>query len=243
MRNPTGAMTGSSSGAGDDATIRQEDENPLVSLPVHIETDAQPRVLQFACDWDVGIGGSIWTSGEILATHLQTHQSKYRPLFDGKCVLELGSGTGYVGLLTAACFAPSHVVLSDLGTHVACMQQNVARNASVLRPSVQVHVTELSWGCAAHEAALLASHPQVDVILGTDVAYLPELYDPLLHTLRTIANDTTLVLLGLNRADTGMAFFQRLEVQGFEYYKLADETLPSAYRGKDFGLFEIRRRR
>lgn len=210
------------------------------------------RVLQFECDWDVGIGGSVWTSGEILSAHLQLQRRRYCALFDGKRVVELGSGTGFVGLAVAACFRPAHVFLTDLSTHLACLERNAARNQSVVQNGVNVHVKELSWGSAEHETALQDALAAAstdgartpDVIIGTDVAYLRELYAPLQHTLRALAADSsTLVLLGLNRADTGMAFFQQLERDGFEYYKIRDEELPAAYWGKDFGLFEIRRAR
>lgn len=233
-----------------------EQQSPAETLiPLHVRVEDKPdavQTLRFQCDWDVGIGGSIWTSGQILAEHLELQQKRYRPLFKGKRVVELGSGTGYVGLMTAVCFEPAHVYLTDLATHVACLERNVALNAEVVRAGVNVHVAELSWGSSSQESAFLqtmkdggaeadAEAATVDIILGTDVAYLRELYEPLLHTLRHIATDKTLILLGLNRADTDIAFFQRLEQDGFEYYKIPDEQLHGDYHGKDFGLFEIRR--
>ncbi|KAJ0405138.1 hypothetical protein ATCC90586_009709 [Pythium insidiosum] len=205
----------------------------------------EERRLEFRCDWDVGIGGSVWTSGEILTAHLEMHQEDYREIFEGKNVVELGSGTGYVGLMAAATFQPAKVVLTDLASHLNCIQRNIDGNTAAIQPGVEVRAAELCWGCKDHEDALLASLGAthgVDIILGTDIAYLTEFYEPILHTLRHIANAQTLVLIGLNRSDTGMQFFRRLEQEGFEYYKLSDRQLPSEHRGKDFGLFEIRRR-
>jgi predicted nicotinamide N-methyase len=233
-----------------------ESTSTLVPLRVRVEQDSNSKqqhsheardvVLEFECDWDVGIGGSVWTSGEILTSHLASQQLKYRSIFKDKVVVELGSGTGYVGLMTAVCFEPAKVFITDLTTHVDCMQKNVTRNASKFNPGVDVRVLELAWGEVQHEDALLqaiGADRHVDIILGTDVAYLRELYEPLLHTLRHLSNDSTLVLLGMNRIDTGMVFFQRLAQEGFEYYKIADQYLPREYAGKDFGLFEIQRRR
>lgn len=232
---------------GDATTAAPDGQTTVVPLRVQVDDQQDAQVLHFQCDWDVGIGGSIWTSGQILAEHLQSQQKRYRALFQGKNVVELGSGTGYVGLMAAVCFEPANVFLTDLASHVACLERNVALNTSVLRPGVNVHVTELAWGSTVHEAALLEKlsrddNTHVDIILGTDVAYLRELYDPLLHTLRHIASQPTLILLGLNRADTDISFFHRLEQDGFEYYKIAEDQLPADYHGKDFGLFEIRRR-
>jgi predicted nicotinamide N-methyase len=226
---------------------------PIVPLRVRVDDGSQREtLLEFECDWAPGIGGSVWTSGELLAAHLELQRDYYRSIFDGARVVELGSGTGFVGIMVAACFKPAHVYLTDLRTHLHGLERNVQRNVAALRSGVQVHVSELSWGSSEQETGLLESiaattsdgveAAPVDVILGTDVAYLRELYDPLLHTMNRLSSKRTLVLLGLNRADTSLTFFQQLERDGFEYYKIPDLKLPSEYWGRDFGLFEIRRR-
>ncbi|KAI9915506.1 hypothetical protein PsorP6_006983 [Peronosclerospora sorghi] len=222
----------------------------IVPLLVQVDDDAEPseKRLEFECDWTPGIGGSIWTSGQVLVVHLQAQRAVYRPLFNGARVVELGSGTGYVGLMVAACYAASHVYLTDLETHLHGLRRNVERNAKAIRADVQVHVTELCWGSSEQETSLLemtmdgTDAPQVDVILGTDVAYREELYDPLLHTINRLATWRTLILLGLNRADTKLKFFHKLEQTGFEYYKISESNLVRERWSREFGLFEIRRR-
>ncbi|CEG44827.1 Putative N2,N2-dimethylguanosine tRNA methyltransferase [Plasmopara halstedii] len=245
-----------SSRAGQMTLKEKEDATTIVWLRVHVDDDSQSEtMLGFECNWKPGIGGSIWTSGVLLAAHLELYREYYRTIFEGARVVEIGSGTGYVGLMVAACFRPAHVYLTDLSTHVNGLQRNVERNARAVRTGVQVHVSELSWGSLEQEMDLLESMAvtsdvndnkikaasQIDVILGTDVAYLQELYDPLLHTINHLATSRTLILLGLNRVDTSHAFFQQLEQNGFEYYKIPDFKLPKNYWGRDFGLFEIRR--
>eukprot|EP00644_Phytophthora_capsici_P000465 jgi/Phyca11/13746/fgenesh1_pg.PHYCAscaffold_4_\ len=242
--------------SNDDGVQQKQDQDQevhattIVPLRVRVDDEFQTEtLLEFECDWAPGIGGSVWTSGELLAAHLELQREHYRSIFDGSRVLELGSGTGYVGLMIAACFNPSHVYLTDLPTHLNGLHRNVERNSGALRPGVQMHVSELSWGNVEQETSLLESiadsngEAQVDVILGTDVAYLQELYDPLLHTMNRLATSRTLILLGLNRADTRLTFFRQLERDGFEYYKIPDLKLPQEYWGRDFGLFEIRRSR
>ena len=54
-------------------------------------------VLKFECDWGVGIGGGLWSTGILLTQHLCKHAALYDSVFRGKRVLELGSGTGLVG--------------------------------------------------------------------------------------------------------------------------------------------------
>lgn len=54
-------------------------------------------VISLECDWAVGIGGGLWSTGLLLTEHLSKHASLYDDVFRGKRLLELGSGTGLVG--------------------------------------------------------------------------------------------------------------------------------------------------
>lgn len=62
-------------------------------------------VLEFECDWGVGIGGGLWSTGILLTQHLCKHAALYDSVFRGKRVLELGSGTGLVGEASASVYS------------------------------------------------------------------------------------------------------------------------------------------
>ena len=71
---------------------------------------APGQTLHLRCDWGVGIGGGLWTTGEHLCAHFREHAGSYARWLDGRRVLELGSGTGLLGIglaLTTACEAQS----------------------------------------------------------------------------------------------------------------------------------------
>ena len=53
--------------------------------------------LKLACNWGIGIGGGLWSTGILLTEHLCKHAALYDEAFRDKRVLELGSGTGLVG--------------------------------------------------------------------------------------------------------------------------------------------------
>lgn len=61
-----------------------------------VELGGRPAV-SLECDWGVGIGGGVWSTGLLLAEHLSRHAALYDDVFRGKRLLELGSGTGLVG--------------------------------------------------------------------------------------------------------------------------------------------------
>ncbi|RHX97034.1 hypothetical protein DYB25_003607 [Aphanomyces astaci] len=211
------------------------DRSEVVRIPV---TTTDATCIEVECNWDVGIGGSLWTSGRLLVDYM-ARNSRERDALVGRTVLELGSGTGLVGLAMAH-MGPSRVIVTDLDTHVASMERNVVRNAELFPPSTKVEVVALDW--TTFTAADARALTPIDWIVGTDIAYLPEFYAPLLRTLELlVVPSTTRILLGLGRHDTDMRFFRMLAEAGYEYYKISDALVGPEYRGKDFGLFDIRK--
>lgn len=78
----------------------------------------------------------------------------------GKRVVELGAGTGLVGLVCAALGAS--VLLTDLAQGLPLLQRNLRRNGG------DVKAKELRWGLEAAAAAM----PQgCDVVIGCEVIY------------------------------------------------------------------------
>ena len=75
---------------------------------------------------------------------------EFDPRFDfgpGAVVVELGAGTGAVGLAIAAAHSHARVVLTDLPEVCPLLRANAQGYPSV-------DVRPLSWGCATHAQAL-----------------------------------------------------------------------------------------
>jgi len=88
------------------------------------------------------LGGRVWKSAAALCRWQRAHAS----LFEGTRVIELGSGTGAVGLYAAGCHA-SRVILTDGSDEVqTLMQTNVERNRSLLPTQGSIAVARLRWG-------------------------------------------------------------------------------------------------
>jgi predicted nicotinamide N-methyase len=133
------------------------------------------------------------------------------------------------------------------------------------KAEVPVHVMEHMWGefpsptvsaidaesADANETYESMSLPdrvhqgkhKFDLIIGSDVAYRKELYDPLISSLLQFCHAQTVCLIGMTMADTTPSFFTLLTKAGFVYERFADHLLHPEFRGgKTFGVFVIRKK-
>ncbi|KAF9342363.1 hypothetical protein BGX26_007696, partial [Mortierella sp. AD094] len=135
-------------------------------------------------------------------------------------ILEIGAGTGYVGIALAKRLTPDcTLILTDLEEVVPLMEKNVAEHLpnnnnssgssnssddssspdlkdNTTRQCAHVLVEPLAWGNSEHATKLLSAG-KIDYIVASDLVYFPELYPPLLQTLKevTVVGETK-VLFG-----------------------------------------------
>lgn len=96
-------------------------------------------------------------------------------------ILEIGSGTGLVGIAAAATLG-AKVTITDLSHVISNLQFNVEANAGILAANGGcVQVAPLHWGEAIDPELI---EQDFDLILASDVVYHDHLYDPLIQTLK-----------------------------------------------------------
>ena len=230
--------------------------------------------IYFQEDWGTGIGGGLWSTGAALARYFDTPHAKQQLMTTtilkknkSTSFLELGSGNGllsvcWMALLrqqqqhaTTTAQLPRHrhaVVVTDMADHLPLIQKTLDANPHIVQAPVwlDVHAVEHTWGEFANddENETTVSSPldnrTFDVIVGSDVAYRRELYEPLIASLLHFSDaQKTTILLGCTMADTTPTFFDLLRRAGFDYRRLADSCLPEEYRGQQtFGIFVVVRR-
>ncbi|KAH6827276.1 putative methyltransferase family protein [Perilla frutescens var. hirtella] len=128
-------------------------------------------------------------------------------------ILELGSGTGLVGIAAAALLGAS-VTVTDLPHVLPNLQFNVNGNAGIVEPrGGEVRVAAVSWGDVQQMEGV---GREFDVILGSDVVYHDHLYEPLLQTLKFFLTrgereerEVVFVMAHLKRWKKESAFFKR----------------------------------
>ncbi|XP_033728544.1 protein N-lysine methyltransferase METTL21A-like [Pecten maximus] len=135
-------------------------------------------------DWKgLGIAAVVWDAAVVLCEYLE----KNKDLINGKTAIELGAGSGIVGIVAA--LLGGKVTITDLDTALKYINEVVDENLKD-NPGVDVDVKGLDW--TKDWTKFTADY---DVVLGADIIYIEELFDDLLKTFLQICNENTVVLL------------------------------------------------
>lgn len=152
-------------------TWRGSENAPGASRRVDIETGTI----------DIGTGAFVWNSGKVLCDYLGGCCSN--GIVDSS-VLELGCGTGAVGIFAAGLGA-SRVLLTDGGGDdlLELAQRNVRLNKQLYQPNASVEVEQYNWGDPPSESMCVAHW---DWILASDVTYAKAAHELLCASLRNL---------------------------------------------------------
>ncbi|XP_069806003.1 protein N-lysine methyltransferase METTL21D isoform X2 [Dendropsophus ebraccatus] len=112
------------------------------------------------------VGCVVWDAAIVLSKFLERRECAEPGLFSGRRVLELGSGTGIVGIMAATLGAS--VTVTDLEDLQDLMKTNIESNSALITGFCQVKV--LKWG-----EDVVDIPPSLDYILMADCIYYEEL--------------------------------------------------------------------
>ncbi|KAK1756686.1 S-adenosylmethionine-dependent methyltransferase-like protein [Echria macrotheca] len=170
------------------------------------------------------------------ALHLGQYLCAHPDLVRRRSVLELGAGTGYLGILCAKYLGAERVVVSD-GSDDVINNLPDSFFLNGLQDSDSIVPMELRWG-----HALLGTEEQawnggrsVDVVLGADITYDVKVIPSLVATLEELVGlfPGVVVLIAATERNeaTFRAFLQVCEQRGFA---MADSDAPVTLRTRKF---------
>jgi len=205
------------------------------------------RVLRIAevANSGAGTANNIWDGAYVLAKLLELCAAEGDAAVvavRGARVLELGSGTGLVGLAAAAAGAAA-VVLTDLPYALPLLTANVQHNVEATA-GAQVHVAALDWTRPLPPLPAAVSPPTL--IVAADVVWVPELIQPLVRTLAALcaagAPPPPVLLSHQTRARASDALlFAALRAQGFAAREVPRERHHPEARDDDIQVWLITR--
>ncbi|GMK54392.1 hypothetical protein CspeluHIS016_0109780 [Cutaneotrichosporon spelunceum] len=182
-----------------------------------------------------GCGGIAWPAGEVLTAYLAHRHARAPHHLHGKRVLELGSGTGLVGIAAAMLEPSAEVWVTDQAVLLDLMRAN-----AVLNEVNNVHVAELNWG---EEIAGVPT--EVDVVLAADCVYFEPAFPLLVRTLCDLApvgKELEMLFCWKKRRKADKRFFAMLK-KHFDSEPVADDPARETYNREGVTLLRLRRRR
>ncbi|KAJ3066967.1 hypothetical protein HDU98_009785 [Podochytrium sp. JEL0797] len=198
----------------------KEPEACRIGTEVKFAFDLFPRKINIAEDSSGGCGGKTWEAATVLSNYLVHRWTEDKEFLKGLNVVELGSGTGIVGILAGLMMAASidretdaaaiqgKVYLTDM-LFLELMQKNVDLNMTEKERKC-VEVAELKWG--TRPPARISNEP-VHLILCADCVYLEAAFAPLLETLIELSSFgiTEIFMVSKKRRKADKRFFDKLK--------------------------------
>ncbi|KAG2783795.1 hypothetical protein JG687_00001534 [Phytophthora cactorum] len=181
-----------------------------------------------------GTGLTTWDGSVVLAKYLE-HQR--RSDITGSRVVELGAGTGLVGI-SAALLGARHVTLSDLAYVVDNLAKNVAETmklAAIARRPIESDVSTqvLDWFNPPTDLG------DIDFLLASDVVWVEELIPPLVGTFATLLRHSTVKTRILMSYQKRSIMSDRLLFSELERYNLVKTRVPAASLHPEFSTDRI----
>ncbi|XP_067894313.1 EEF1A lysine methyltransferase 3-like [Heterodontus francisci] len=165
------------------------DSNPSLELEEkNYEFSGHPLKITMFKGAYLGVSAFVWEPGLVLCRYFESEKMN----FTGKKVLELGSGTGIVGIL--AVLLGGNVTLTDRPCVLKQIEHNVAANIPVISRH-RSEIRALAWGDDQNNFP-----SDFDFILGSDIVYNPSQFQNLFQTLLHLCSEKTTVYMSSNVA-------------------------------------------
>ncbi|KAL2263908.1 hypothetical protein VTK26DRAFT_4468 [Humicola hyalothermophila] len=173
------------------------------------------------------------------ALHLGQYLCRNPSLVKDKCILELGTGTGYLAVLCAKYLGSDHVIASD-GSDEVVDKVSDSFFLNGLQESDKASAKELKWGHAlvGTEEQAWNGGRTVDVVLGADITYDVSVIPALVATLEELAGLFPGVSILIAATERNRATFERfLEVCGKRGFVVSHEPFPVPAKAEQNGPF------
>ncbi|XP_059505452.1 EEF1A lysine methyltransferase 3-like [Stegostoma tigrinum] len=157
---------------------------PLLELEEkNYEFSGHPLKITMFKGASLGVSAYVWGPGIVLCRYFEAEKID----FTGKKVLELGSGTGIVGIL--AVLLGGDVTMTDRPYVLKQIEYNILANIP-LDCRHRSKIRALAWGSDQDSFAT-----DFDIILGSDIVYSPSQFPNLIQTLLHFCTEKTIIYL------------------------------------------------
>ncbi|XP_042598660.1 protein-lysine methyltransferase METTL21D [Cyprinus carpio] len=189
------------------------------------------------------VGCVVWDAAIVLSKYLETEQfcsvQSGVSTWSSKNIIELGAGTGLVGLVAATLGA--NVTVTDLEDLQPLLQLNIKKNQHLIHTG-SITAKVLKWGGNVEE---FLPHPHY--ILMADCIYYEQSVEPLVETLKLLAGPETCIICCYEQRTVGVnpeiekRFFELL-LKEFQSEEIPPEKQDPEFNSPDIRILHLRRR-
>ncbi|KAI9261912.1 putative methyltransferase-domain-containing protein [Helicostylum pulchrum] len=202
-----------------------------------IEIQGLTEPILLSQDLSSGCGGKIWECTQIILEYLawKREQSQHA-LFKDQTIVEIGAGTGLVGLAVAKlCPDIKQMVITDQINMMNLMQENIKLN----HLDALVKAKVLNWGEKIEQPEL----SNADVILASDCVYHEEAFPVLVDTFLSLTtNEKTIIYLAYRKRRNADKRFFQLAKKKFEFVEVMEDPKREGYTRQGMRLFIVKRK-
>ncbi|KAJ3021285.1 Methyltransferase-like protein 21D [Thoreauomyces humboldtii] len=192
-----------------------------------------------------GQGATVWDSALCLAKYIEKQLRRQPSILDNARILEIGAGTGLVGLSVAMMTAgsASSVILVDAKWALPLLTENVLAVQTLLAGRLPtIAAALLNWGSTSDVASLALPLPPTHVLI-SDCLYDASLYGLLVDTIAELCDTRTCIWIAYEKRDfrSEMDFWE-LFGKRFTFKHVELEEQDEIYRSDDIFLFTASKR-
>ncbi|KAJ3272505.1 Methyltransferase-like protein 21D [Terramyces sp. JEL0728] len=165
-------------------------------------------------------GNVVWDGGYILADYIIKNFN-----LAGKRVVELGSGTGLVGLAVGSA---STVLLTDVPQQIPLLETNIKLNGKM----EHIEAKELLWGTETNLG-------KFDYIIGSEILYLQEQHANLIETCKSLSSRNTIVIMIYKHRGLGEHSFFDLAEHDFVVDMIPKHEYHKEFQKSDYTIFQM----
>ena len=163
----------------------------LIEIPF---PEVSPSPLIVKQDFTLGKGGIFWDGSYFISKYLLSN------IFNNnsniKNILELGAGTSLPSMISLL-KGNFTVVTTDIPKLIPQINEIMELNKKNFNKQSKSIVTELSWEKKEdiEKVQKLMDNKPFDLIIGSELVYLDDLFDDLINVIRTFSDENTYIIL------------------------------------------------
>ncbi|KAJ3077613.1 hypothetical protein BCR33DRAFT_846347 [Rhizoclosmatium globosum] len=199
-------------------------------------------------------GTTVWEGGVALARHLAAEAGKNKLNLAGKSCIDLGSGTGIVGIACAKLGANVFLTDIDHPDVMGLLEKNAGQNTIKSAVSDNLNIANkkatvipLEWNSPPVIPEQIQSMAPFDFILGADVVFAMEAVVKLVDTIAALSDRKTDVWIGHEHRDPRVSeeFLTLMKDRGFKSKNVKRQIVGSEgdedYIGDHVALYRFKK--